>query len=314
MFAREEMSMDIDSTAADGPVGGSRSELIKDSSAATFMADVVEASTTTPVIVDFWAAWCGPCKQLGPVLEKVVTEAGGAVKLVKVDIDENPEIAQQLRVQSIPAVFAFKNGQPVDGFAGALPESQIREFVKKLTGGAAGESPVAEELEAAESFLNEKNYDAAIALFKQILQHDPSSGRGLAGLCKTLIALNRLDEAKEVVDKLSEEQKKEQEIKSALSQLDLALASGDTGNLTELKLSVEADPKNLEARFDLAMALYASGDSEGAVDHLLESIAINRGWNDEAARKQLVKLFGAFGQTDPLTIEARKRLSSILFS
>jgi len=314
MFAREEMSMDIDSTAADGPVGGSRSELIKDSSAATFMADVVEASTSTPVIVDFWAAWCGPCKQLGPVLEKVVTEAGGAVKLVKVDIDENPEIAQQLRVQSIPAVFAFKNGQPVDGFAGALPESQIREFVKKLTGGAAGESPVAEELEAAESFLNEKNYDAAIALFKQILQHDPSSGRGLAGLCKTLIALNRLDEAKEVVDKLSEEQKKEQEIKSALSQLDLALASGDTGNLTELKLSVEADPKNLEARFDLAMALYASGDSEGAVDHLLESIAINRGWNDEAARKQLVKLFGAFGQTDPLTIEARKRLSSILFS
>lgn len=314
MFAREEMSMDIDSTAAGGPVGGSRSELIKDSSAATFMADVVEASTTTPVIVDFWAAWCGPCKQLGPVLEKVVTEAGGAVKLVKVDIDENPEIAQQLRVQSIPAVFAFKNGQPVDGFAGALPESQIREFVKKLTGGAAGESPVAEELEAAESFLNDKNYDAAIALFKQILQHDPSSGRGLAGLCKTLIALNRLDEAKEVVDKLSEEQKKEQEIKSALSQLDLALASGDTGNLTELKLSVEADPKNLEARFDLAMALYASGDSEGAVDHLLESIAINRGWNDEAARKQLVKLFGAFGQTDPLTIEARKRLSSILFS
>ena len=248
------------------------------------------------------------------MLEKVVTEAGGAVKLVKVDIDENPEIAQQLRVQSIPAVFAFKNGQPVDGFAGALPESQIREFVKKLTGGAAGESPVAEALEAAESMLNEENYDAASELFKQILQHDPSSTRGLAGLCKTLIALNNLDEAKEVVDNLSEEQKKEPEIKTALSQLDLALASGDTGDLTELKLSLEANPKNLEARFDLAMALYASGDNEGAVDHLLESIAINRAWNDEAARKQLVKLFGAFGQTDPLTIEARKRLSSILFS
>ena len=144
------------------------------------MADVVEASTTTPVIVDFWAPWCGPCKQLGPVLEKVVTEAGGAVKLVKVDIDENPEIAQQLRVQSIPAVFAFKNGQPVDGFAGALPESQIREFVKKLTGGAAGESPVAEALEAAESLLNEENYDAASGLFKQILQHDPSSSQGIS--------------------------------------------------------------------------------------------------------------------------------------
>jgi len=306
--------MDIDNMGANGPVGDMGSEHIKDSSTATFMADVVEASTTTPVIVDFWAPWCGPCKQLGPVLERVVTEAGGAVKLVKVDIDENPEIAQQLRVQSIPAVFAFKNGQPVDGFAGALPESQIREFVKKLTGGAAGESPVAEALEAAESMLNEEKYDAASGLFKQILQHDPSSTRGLAGLCKTLIALNNLDEAKNVVDNLSEEQKKEPEIKTALSQLDLALTSGYTGDLTDLKLSVEADPKNLEARFDLAMALYASGDNGGAVDHLLESIAINRAWNDEAARKQLVKLFSAFGQTDPLTIEARKRLSSILFS
>ena len=183
-----------------------------------------------------------------------------------------------------------------------------------MTGGAAGESPVAEALEAAESMLNEENYDAASGLFKQILQHDPSSTRGLAGLCKTLIALNNLDEAKEVIDNLSEEQKKDPEIKSALSQLDLALSSGDIGDLTELKLLVEADPKNFEARFELAMALYASGDNKGAVDHLLESIAINRAWNDEAARKQLVKLFGAFGQTDPLTIEARKRLSSILFS
>ena len=190
--------MDIDNMAANDPVGGLGSEHIKDSSTGTFMEDVVEASTTTPVIVDFWAPWCGPCKQLGPVLEKVVTEAGGAVKLVKVDIDENPEIAQQLRVQSIPAVFAFKNGQPVDGFAGALPESQIREFVKKLTGGAAGESPVAEALEAAESLLNEENYDAASGLFKQILQHDPSSTRGLAGLCKTLVALNNLDDGKVV--------------------------------------------------------------------------------------------------------------------
>jgi len=294
--------------------GGAGADIIKDSTTATFMADVVEASTTVPVIVDFWAPWCGPCKTLGPVIEKVVREAAGTVRLVKVDIDQNPEIAQQMRVQSIPAVFAFKDGRPVDGFAGAVPESKVREFIKKLTDGAAGDSPLDEALDAADEMLAQGDSQGASGLYSQVLQHDPTNIRGSAGLAKSLIAMDEIEQARKMIEDMPDDQKKAPEILAVISQLDLAAAGADVGELSDLRAAIEVNPKNLDARFDLAMALYAENDREGAVDALLESIRINRAWNEEAARKQLLKLFEVFGHTDPVTVDARKRLSSILFS
>jgi putative thioredoxin len=294
--------------------GGAGADIIKDSTTATFMADVVEASTTVPVIVDFWAPWCGPCKTLGPVIEKVVREAAGTVRLVKVDIDQNPEIAQQMRVQSIPAVFAFKDGRPVDGFAGAVPESKVREFIKKLTDGAAGDSPLDEALDAADEMLAQGDSQGASGLYSQVLQHDPTNIRGSAGLAKSLIAMDEIEQARKMIEDMPDDQKKAPEILAVISQLDLEAAGADVGELSDLRVAIEVDPNNLDARFDLAMALYAENDREGAVDALLESIRINRAWNEEAARKQLLKLFEVFGHTDPVTVDARKRLSSILFS
>ncbi len=291
-------------------------DLIKDSSTATFMQDVIEASREAPVIVDFWAPWCGPCKQLGPVLEKVVTEANGAVRLVKIDIDQNQQIAQQLRIQSIPAVYAFYQGRPVDGFQGALPESQVREFVKRLTqqAGSAQKSPVEEALEAAEGMIEEGDFTQAGALYAQIVQHAPDNLPAKAGLARCALETGNDSQAKEIVDALTEEQRKDAAFVPVLRMLELAEKAAKAGDLAPLQAAVEANPADHQARYSLAIALFAADEREAAIDALLAIMQRDRKWNDDAARKQLLEFFEAMGPTDPLTTAGRRKLSSLLFS
>jgi putative thioredoxin len=306
-----------------GPAAG----LIKDATAATFMADVVQASMQTPVVVDFWAPWCGPCKQLGPMLEKAVRAANGRLKLVKVNIEEpqNQPLAQQLRIQSIPAVYVFHHGQPVDGFVGALPESQLNEFLGRLSGDAAqnqgtGADPAADflapdHLARGEAALAASDHEAALDAFAAALGSEPTDPAALAGTARALIAKGDLEQARQFLDAVPAGGKSRADVKSAEAAMALAVESQSAGSrLDELIAQVAASPADLQARFDLAMAWLAKGQRERTVDELLELVRRDRKWNEEAARKQLVKLFEAFGPTDPLTVQARKQLSSILFA
>jgi len=286
---------------------------IKDTDTRNFVRDVIQESQQQPVIVDFWAPWCGPCKTLGPVIERAVQAAGGRVKLVKVNIDQNQQLAQQMRIQSIPAVIAFHNGQPVDGFVGAVPESQVKQFVQRLAG-AGGPSPIDDALEQALEAQEAGDLQRAAAIYGQIVRAEPGNALALAGLAQCYIAAGDLAQARRTLDTVPPEQRNLPEVVSALATLELAEDAGEVGDRAGLEARLAADPADHEARFDLANALLAQGENEAAVDHLLELVRRNRAWNEEAARKRLVKLFEAFGPTDPLTLSARRRLSSLLFS
>ena len=291
--------------------------LIKDSDTAGFAQDVIETSMTTPVIVDFWAPWCGPCKQLTPALEKTVQAARGAVRMVKVNIDENQDLAAQLRIQSIPAVYAFFKGQPVDGFVGAQSESQVKAFVERLAsqaGAEVGPSPVDQALEQAQAALESGQPAAASALFGQVLQHEPDNDTALAGLIRCHLDAGDAAAARQMFDSLPEDKASAAAFASIKAALELAEQSAETGEIPELEARVAAQPNDHQARFDLAMALHAAGEREAAVEALIEIIGRDRNWNEEAARHQLLKFFEAWGPKDELTQSARRRLSSLLFS
>ena len=301
---------------ASGPGG---SAAIKDSDLQNFAKDVIEASMERPVLVDFWATWCGPCKTLTPLLEKAVTATRGAVRLVKIDIDKNQTLAQQLRIQSVPTVYAFFQGQPVDGFQGALPESQLTSFIDRLIemSGAQpedGGQTASELIKAADVKLAEGAAEEAEALYLQALQSDGDNAAAIAGMLRARIQLGDQEAAREMLDSLDDEMRAKPELAAVATALELGGHAVDSEEIAGLQAKVEQDPKNHEARFQLAQALYAGGRQEEAGEHLLEIVRRKRDWNDEAARKELVKYFDAWGPTSELTLDFRRRLSSILFA
>lgn len=288
--------------------------LIIDVDMNNFMAEVIEASNTIPVIVQFWAPWCGPCKQLGPVLEQAVQQSG-KVKLAKINIDENQQIAAQMRVQSVPTVYAFVNGQPVDGFAGAQPASAISEFVAKLVAMAPGAPDISEMLAQGEAALAEGQNEVALDLFQQALATLPESLEALAGLVKAMAVTGALEDAQEIIAALDEEQLAKPVLREAAAAVELSAKAGEAaGDLAPLEAAVAANPDDLQARQDLAMACFAAGQKEEAMAHLLASIKQDKDWNEGAAKTQLLEFFEAMGVADKAVIKARRQLSSYLFS
>lgn len=296
----------------EAPLSPATGDLIKDGTEATFMHDVIEASREVPVIVDFWATWCGPCKQLGPALEAAVLAAKGKVKMVKVDVDQNQRIAAQLRIQSIPTVYAFWQGQPVDGFQGALPNSEVKKFVDKLSA-MAGDGGLADALAAAEEMLDQGALADATETFAAILGEEPENPAAYAGLARTHIAAGNLDQAEAFLNAAPAPIAKAKEIEAARAQVELARQAANAGPEAELRAAVAADADNHQARFDLAVALNAAGKVDEAVDELLELFRRDREWNDGAARAQLLTIFEALKPQDPIVLKGRRRLSSMIF-
>jgi putative thioredoxin len=297
-----------------GPAAAAAGDgLIKETTTQTFVKDVIEESKRQPVLIDFWAPWCGPCKQLTPILEKVVKAAKGKVKLVKMNIDDHPAIPGQMGIQSIPAVIAFVNGQPADGFMGALPESQVTAFLERLTKGKIG----AEEkdlLAAADAALAKGDATSAAEIYTHLLAEDDSNVAALAGLARAHVATGAIEPAKQTLALVPEAKRNDAAVAAARAAIELAEQSKSLGPINELQQKVAADPKDHQARFDLALALNAGGKRAEAVDHLMEIVKRDRKWNDDGARKQLVQFFEAWGPTDEATVAGRKRLSSVLFA
>jgi putative thioredoxin len=297
--------------AVDAPAAA---DLIKDTTTAAFANDVIKESRNQPVLVDFWAPWCGPCKQLTPALEKAVRTANGKVKLVKMNIDEHPSIAGQLGIQSIPAVIAFKNGQPVDGFMGAVPETQIEAFIKRLGGGDSGKQQIADALAAAKEALAAGDAVGAIQIYEAILQQAPETVEAIAALADLHFEAGDLEAAQTVLATAPEQKANAPEIVAVKAKITLAEQTADLGDATELERRLVADPKDHEARFDLAMIQNARGERDAAAHNLLAIVKADRTWKDDGARAQLLKLFEAWGPMDDATLAARRKLSSLLFS
>jgi putative thioredoxin len=304
------MSMDTPILSEGGVAADA--DLIKNTTTKDFMRDVVEASREVPVLVDFWAPWCGPCRQLTPLLEKAVRAAKGAVKLVKMNIDEHPQIPGQMGVQSIPAVFAFQDGRPVDGFMGALPESRIKSFIARLIGDESADA--AADLDEADEALAAGDANTAAQAFAEALQKDAENERAAAGLAKCYIKTGDLTRAEQTLALVPPAKADSAAVASARASLELARKAASAGDAESLRAKLAANPNDSQSRFDLAVALNAKGDRQGALDELLTIIRTDRAFNDDAARKQLLQLFDAWGSSDPATISGRQRLSSLLFA